>query len=205
MSSFWGNTDRANNEPLFPENREVRPVARLETANATSAGNTIIFLTNPTAAGITAGMYAYSLDANNALSRFFDTSIVDANDVSFKRANNSVRSIDAGNNIVRFANNVIGTIAQNTIIYFGTAVNYGTNAQSRFANDTILVTSTRLANALIAGANSGIHQGWNRFTYKVNNDGTKRQLRETLVVLANPVALNVSSGNTSTNSVFSGL
>jgi hypothetical protein len=68
-----------------------------------------------------------------------------------------------------------------------------------------MVTATRLANSLIAGASNGIHTGWNRFTYKVNNDGTKRQLRETLVVLANPSALNVSSGNTSTNSVFQGV
>ena len=201
---IWGNTDRANNKPLFPEMREVVEVASLVTANATTAGNTIIFTTNPTTSGITAGMYAYSLNANNSLSRFFDTSIV--TDVDYYRANNSVRAIaDAANGVITFANNVIGTVASGERIYFGTAINYGANAQSRFANDTILVTSTRLANALIAGANSGIHQGWNRFTYKVNNDGTKRQLRETLVVLANPTALNVSSANTSTNSVFSGL
>jgi hypothetical protein len=202
---IWGNTDRANNKPLFPEMREVVEVASLVTANATTAGNTIIFTTNPTTSGITAGMYAYTLDANNALARYFDTSIV--TDVDYYRANNSVRAIaDAANGVVTFANNVIGTIASGEKVYFGTAIVYGTaNTQYRFANDTILVTSTRLANALIAGANSGIHQGWNRFTYKVNNDGTKRQLRETLVVLANPVAINVSSGNTSTNSVFSGL
>lgn len=201
---IWGNTDRANNKPLFPEMREVVEVASLVTANATTAGNTIIFTTNPTSSGITAGMYAYTLDANNALARYFDTSIV--TDVDYYRANNSVRAIaDAANGVVTFANNVIGTIATGTRVYFGTAINYGANAQSRFANDTILVTSTRLANALIAGANSGIHQGWNRFTFKTNNDGTKRQLRETLVVLANPTALNVSSGNTSTNSVFQGV
>ena len=202
---IWGNTDRANNKPLFPEMREVVGVTSLVTANATTAGNTIIFTTNPTTAGITAGMYAYTVGANNALSRYFDTSIV--TDVNYYRANNSVRSIpDAANGVVRFANNVIGTVASGETVYFSTAIVYGTaNAQSRFANDTILVTSTRLANALIAGANSGIHQGWNRFTYKVNNDGTKRQLRETLVVLANPSALNVSSGNTSTNSVFQGV
>jgi len=48
MSSFWGNTDRANNEPLFPENREVREVAVLITANATALGtNEIVFTTSP--------------------------------------------------------------------------------------------------------------------------------------------------------------
>jgi hypothetical protein len=207
MSSFWGNTDRANSEPLFPENREVREVAVLITANATALGtNEIIFTTSPAAAGVANGMYVYAT-ANNGLSRFFDTSIIDENDIAFKRSNNSVAVLRTGaaNVRIQFANNTVAPIAAGQTIYFATAVNHGTNTASRFANDTILVTSTRLANALIAGANSGIHQGWNRFTYKVNNDGTKRQLRETLVVLAAPVALNVSSGNTSTNSVFSGL
>ncbi len=204
---LWGNTDRANNEPLLPENREVRPVATLITANATALGtNEIVFTTSPADAGIANGMYVYAT-ANNGLSRFFDTSIIDPNDIDFKRSNNSVKMLRTGaaNIRIQFANNTVAPIAAGETIYFGTAINYGTNTQSRFANDTILVTSTRLANALIAGANSGIHQGWNRFTYKVNNDGTKRQLRETLVVLANPTALNVSSGNTSTNSVFQGV
>jgi hypothetical protein len=204
---LWGNTDRANSEPLFPENREVRPVATLVTANATALGtNEIVFTTNPTTSGIANGMYVYAT-ANNGLSRFFDTSIIDQNDFDFKRGNNSVAVIRTGaaNIRVQFANNTIAPIAAGETIYFGTAINYGTNTSSRFANDTIMVTATRLANTLIAGANNGIHTGWNRFTYKVNNDGTKRQLRETLVVIAAPTALNVSSGNTSTNSVFQGV
>jgi len=204
---LWGNTDRANSEPLFSENREVRPVATLVTANATALGtNEIVFTTNPTTSGIANGMYVYAT-ANNGLSRFFDTSIIDQNDFDFKRGNNSVAVIRTGaaNIRVQFANNTIAPIAAGETIYFGTAINYGTNTSSRFANDTIMVTATRLANTLIAGANNGIHTGWNRFTYKVNNDGTKRQLRETLVVIAAPTALNVSSGNTSTNSVFQGV
>lgn len=204
---IWGNTDRANSEPLLPENREVRPVAALVTANATALGtNEIIFTTSPAAAGIANGMYVYAT-ANNGLSRFFDTSIIDPNDIDFKRSNNSVQTLRTGaaNIRVQFANNTVAPIAAGETIYFGTAINYGSNVQSRFANDTILVTSTRLANTLVAGANSGIHTGWNRFTYKMNSDGQKRLLRETLVVLAEPLALNVSSGNTSTNSVFQGV
>ena len=213
MSSFWGNTDRANNEPLFPDMREVREVAALITANATALGtNEIVFTTSPAEAGVANGMYVYAT-ANNGLSRFFDTSIIDENDIAFKRSNNSVRVVRTGTFInstsqsarVQFANNTIAPIAAGQTIVFATAVNHGTNTAARFANDTIMVTATRLANSLIAGANNGIHQGWNRFTYKVNNDGTKRQLRETLIVLAAPTALNVSSGNTSTNSVFQGV
>lgn len=204
---LWGNTDRANSEPLLPQNREVRDVATLITANATALGtNEIVFTTNPTLSGIANGMYVYAT-ANNGLSRFFDTSIIDQNDIAFKRSNNSVAVIRTGaaNIRVRFANNTVAPIAAGETIYFATAVNHGTNAAARFANDTIMVTATRLANSLIAGANNGVHTGWNRFTYKVNNDGTKRQLRETLVVIAAPTALNVSSGNTSTNSVFQGV
>jgi len=204
---LWGNTDRANSEPSFPENREVIPVATLVTANATALGtNEIVFTTSPAAAGVANGMYAYAT-ANNGLSRFFDTSIIDQNDISFKRGNNSVAVVRTGaaNIRVQFANNTVAPIAAGETIYFATTINHGTNAASRFANDTIMVTATRLANTLIAGANNGIHTGWNRFTYKVNNDGTKRQLRETLVVIAAPTALNVSSGNTSTNSVFQGV
>jgi hypothetical protein len=204
---LWGNTDRANSEPLLPENREVRDVAVLITANATALGtNEIIFTTNPATAGVANGMYVYAT-ANNGLSRFFDTSIIDQNDIAFKRSNNSVAVLRTGaaNVRIRFANNTVAPIAAGETIYFATAINHGTNTAARFANDTIMVTSTRLANTLIAGANNGVHTGWNRFTYKVNNDGTKRQLRETLVVIAAPTALNVSSGNTSTNSVFQGV
>jgi hypothetical protein len=210
---LWGNNDRANSEPLLPQNREVRDVAVLTTANATALGtNEIIFTTNPAAAGVANGMYVYAT-ANNGLSRFFDTSIIDENDIAFKRSNNSVAIVRTGpfinstsqSAVVKFANNTIAPIAAGQTIVFATAVNHGTNTAARFANDTILVTSTRLANSLIAGANNSVHQGWVRYTYKVNNDGTKRQLRETLVVLAAPTALNVSSGNTSTNSVFQGV
>lgn len=205
---LWSNNDRANSEPLLPENREIRPVASLVTANATALGtNEIVFTTSAAASGVANGMYVYAT-ANNGLSRFFDTSIIDPQDIDFKRGNNSVsvlRTATADTVRVKFANNTVQPIAAGETIYFGTAINYGSNAQARFANDTILVTSTRMANALAYSANAGIHQGWNRFTYKMNNDGTKRMLRETLVVLAAPTALNVSSGNTSTNSVFQGV
>lgn len=202
---IWGNSDRANNKPLFPEMREVVEVTSLVTANATALGtNEIIFTTNPADAGVANGMYVYAT-ANNGLSRFFDTSII--TDFDYYRGNNSVAVVRTGaaNIRVQFANNTVAPIAAGETIYFGTAINYGSNAQSRFANDTILVTSTRLANTLVAGANSGIHTGWNRFTYKMNSDGTKRMLRETLVVLSEPTAINVSSGNTSTNSIFQGV
>ena len=217
---LWGNTDRANSEPLFPEMREVRPVAQLVTANATALGvNEIVFTANPATAGIANGMYVYAT-ANNGLSRFFDTSIIDQNDFDFKRSNNSVSLLRTGaaNVRVKFANNTVEAIAAGETIYFGTAINYGSNAQAQFANDVILVTATRMANtqgvgAPLAGGGStvantrlgSVNAGWNRITRKINSDGTVRFLKETLVALASPVASNTSSANTSANSIYGGV
>lgn len=213
----WGNTDAANSKPLFPEMREVRPVASLVTANATALGtNEIVFTSNPATAGIANGMYVYA-SANNGLSRFFDTSIIDNNDFDFYRGNNrvSVLRTGAANIRIQFANNTVAAIAAGETIYFGTAINYGSNAQAQFANDVILVTSTRMANTSgttgAGGSNvantklGAVNQGWNRITRKINSDGTIRFLKETLVALASPVASNTSSANTSANSIYGGV
>lgn len=211
----WGNTDAANSKPLLPEMREVRAVAQLVTANATALGtNVITFTTSPSAAGVANGMYAYAT-ANNGLSRFFDTSIIDQNDIDFYRSNNRVSALQTGNYRIVFANNTVQPIAAGETVYFGTAINYGSNAQAQFANDVILVTATRIANTSgtngAGGSNvantkiGNINQGWNRITRKINSDGTIRFLKETLVALASPVASNTSSANTSANSIFGGI
>lgn len=214
----WGNTDAANSKPLFPELREVRPVVALTTANATALGtNEIIFTTSAAGAGVANGMYVYAT-ANNGLSRFFDTSIIDNNDFDFYRGNNSVavlRTATADTVRVKFANNTVAPIAAGEKIYFGTAINYGSNAQAQFANDTILVTGTRMANTSgttgAGGSNvantklGSVNQGWNRITRKINSDGTIRFLKECLIALASPVASNTSSANTSANSIYGGV
>ena len=66
---LWGNTDTANNKPHFPELREVVPVTSFVTANATVAGNTLVATSNVNLSLITAGMFVYSADANNAVVR----------------------------------------------------------------------------------------------------------------------------------------
>ena len=48
-------------------------------------------------------------------------------------------------------------------------------------------------------------QGWVHIQKKTNNDGTVRYLKETLVALANPVAANTNSGNTSFGQFLTGL
>jgi hypothetical protein len=216
---LWGNTDTANNKPHFSELREVAPVTSFVTANATTAGNTIV-VTAATAAGLsllTAGMYVYSADANNSISRAAkDLSIIDANEASFWRSNNIVTVIDSANSIFRIQNNVMGTLAAGSIVNIGVKLVQHTNTTAvNAANDTILVTASRMANtqgttygggSTVANTQLGnVNAGWNRITRKINNDGTVRFLKETLVALANPTAANTQSGNTSANAIFGGL
>lgn len=216
---MWGNTDTANNKPHFSELREVVPVTSFVTANATTAGNTIV-VTAATASRLSllsAQMYVYSADANNAVSRAAkDLSIIDANEASFWRSNNVVTTIDSGNSIFRIQNNVMGTLAAGSTVYVGQKLvqHTGTTAVNA-ANDTILVTASRMANtqgttngggSTVANTKLGnINAGWNRITRKINNDGTIRFLKETLVALANPIAANTQSANTSANAIYGGL
>lgn len=214
---LWGNTDTANNKPHFSQLREVSPVTSFVTANATTIGNTLVATSNVNLSLVSAGMFVYSFDANNAVSRSAkDLSILDANEASFWRSNNIVTSVDVANSIVKIQNNVSGTLANGSIITIGAKLiqHTGTIAVNA-ANDVILVTSTRMANtqgttnaagSTVANTKLGnVNAGWNRITRKINNDGTVRFLKETLVALANPTAANTQSGNTSANAIFGGL
>ena len=58
------------------------------------------------------------------------------------------------------------------------------------------VANTKLGN---------VNAGWNRIVRKINNDGTVRFLKETLVALANPIAANTQSANSSANGIYGGL
>lgn len=214
---LWGNTDTANNKPHFSELREVVPVTSFVTANATTAGNTIVVTSATNLSLISAGMYVYSADANNAVSRAAkDLSIIDANEASFWRSNNTVVSVDSANVRFRIQNNVMGTLAAGSTVYIGEKLVQHTDTKAvNAANDTILVTATRMANtqgttygggSTVANTQLGnVNAGWNRITRKINNDGTVRFLKETLVALANPTAANTQSGNTSANAIFGGL
>jgi len=213
----WGNTDTANNRPHFSFLRDVSPVTTVVTANATTSGNTIIVTSNSNFSSIAAGQFVYSYDANNSVSRLIhDLSIEKVNDQSFFRANNTVVTVDAANNRITFLNAVSGTLSTGSVVAIGSAIAHhaGTTATTAI-RDTILVTAGRLANtqgttygggSTVANTKLGnLNVGWNRITRKINNDGTIRFLKETLVALANPVASNTSSANTSANAIFGGL
>jgi len=205
--ALWGNNDSANSKPLLPVERQTREVIILTTQGTTANGNTIIFQPIGGAnslLGIAVGTYVYSVDANNAVARLPDGSIIDQNDTAYLKSNNTVKSVDAANSKVVLNNNIMAVLAANSQVYFANAITFhtGTQANTYYA-DTILVTPTRLANNLVNIGN--ITVGWNHIQFKVNNDGTKRFLHETLIALANPTAANTSSANTSANAIYSGI
>jgi hypothetical protein len=214
---LWGNTDSANNKPHFSQLREVTPVTSFITANATTQGVTLVGTSNANFSLISVGMYVYSNDANNAVSRSAkDLSILDQNEGSFWRSNNTVASVDASNAKITLANAVSGTVANGSTIMIGQKLVYHANTTAlNAANDVILVTATRMANtqgttnaggSTVANTKLGnVNAGWNRITRKINNDGTIRFLKETLVALANPIAANTQSANTSANAIYGGL
>ena len=132
----------------------------------------------------------------------------------------AITSGGTGTSNVVLTNAVTTTIPNGTLLYFCDSIPYArvTGAANTTANvfsDTILVTAGRLANTqnTTYGGGSNVPQvklgngntGWNLIQRKINNDGTVRFLKETLVALSSPVASNVSSANTSANSIFGGL
>ena len=213
---LWGNNDSANSKPLLPEERQVNPVATLTTSNVTVTGSATIVFTSAIPSTVVAGAFVYSQDANNAVSRLYDGSLVDQNDVSFLKSNNTVAAVtDAANGIVRLTNPIIATLASGQTIWFANTTNYNSNTANTYFSDTILVTASRsqntqsgtvnVASPILAANVGSITAGWVRITKKTNNDGTIRYLKETLIALANASASNTSSGNTSFGPFVSGL
>ena len=215
--ALWGNTDTANNKPHFSTLREVSPVTSFLTSNATTSGNTIVVTSNATFSQVTAGMYVYSTDANNSVALHAkDLSILDSQEASLFRSNNTVTVVDAANSAIKLANPVMATLATGQRVWIGTGIAYHTGTTAvNYANDVILVTATRIANtqgttgaagSTVANTKIGnVNVGWNKITRKINNDGTVRFLKETLVALANPTAANTQSANTSANGIFGGV
>ena len=215
--ALWGNTDTANNKPHFSTLREVSPVTSFLTSNATTAGNTIVATSNANFSLITAGMYVYSTDANNSVALHAkDLSILDSQEAALFRSNNTVTVVDTANSTIKLANPVMATLATGQRVWIGTGISYHTGTTAvNYANDVILVTATRIANtqgttgaagSTVANTKIGnVNSGWNKITRKINNDGTVRFLKETLVALANPTAANTQSANTSANGIFGGV
>lgn len=209
----WGNTDAVNQKPKFDLERTTREVLQFTVLSGNTAGNNRVSVSyndgagnNVANVGVATGQYVYFWangfgvnggQAGNGIPGFF-------------KSNTTVSGISG--NTITLSTNLFNTVNVGFGIEFDRAISLNTNktASANYNSDTILVTQTRAINALSGSANSsyamGNHNvGWNRITKKVNNDGTARYLKETLVALANPTASNTNSGNTSWGQAFTGL
>lgn len=214
--ALWGNLDFANNAPHMPLAREVQPVATGTTANVTLGGSKVLVFTANVSSAVQPNVFVYGEgDVTGNVSRIAkDASNFDQNEIAWWRSNNTVASV-SGNTVV--LNNILtGNFAAGRLVYFANVIQYDANTTgANYANDTILVTRSRMANtkgtvygygSTVANTLLGsVNQGWNKITRKINNDGTIRFLKETIVCLANPIASNIQSGNTSSNAIFGGL
>ena len=214
--SFWGNLDFANNRPMMPNAREVVSVATGTTANLTLGGSRVLVFTANVSSAVQPGVHVYGdNDPNSVISKIAkDASNFDVSDVAFWRANNTVASV-SGNTVI--LNNIItANFGAGKLVHFAnTLLHDATTTYANYANDTILVTGSRMSNtqgtvygygSTVANTLLGsVNQGWNKITRKINNDGAIRFLKETIVCLANPIASNIQSGNTSSNAVYGGL
>jgi hypothetical protein len=214
--ALWGNLDFANNAPHMPLAREVQPVATGTTANVTQGGSRVLVFTANVSSAVQPNVFVYGeSDVNGVVSKIAkDASNFDQNEIAWWRSNNTVASV-SGNTVI--LNNIVtANFAAGRLVYFANVIVHDANTTyANYANDTILVTGSRMANtrgtvygygSTVANTLLGsVNQGWNKITRKINSDGTIRFLKETIVCLANPIASNIQSGNTSSNAVYGGL
>jgi hypothetical protein len=210
----WGNTDAVNQKPKFDLARTTREVLQFKVLTGNTAGNNIIQVVyndgaqnNVANVGVAAGQYVYFW-ANG----FGVSGGQSGNGVpGFFKSNTTVSSVSG--NTVTLSTNLFGTVTSSFGVEFdkGIVLNANKTASANYWADTILVTTTRSeVNGVGPGSNSAysmgnVNVGWNRIVKKVNNDGTTRYLKETLVALASPTASNTSSGNTSWGQAFTGI
>lgn len=184
---LWGNVDTQAAKPKMPVER-LYEAHKIAVAASQTANTTSINLGSAGAAAFAAGYLA-------------NGSIVLGNNVP---ANANVASWDAANTLLILSANTTANVIAGDIMQVNLALVYHANTYETTLNaDTILVTSSRRANATVNVEIASI--GWMHVRKKVNNDGTVRYLTETLVALANPVASNTASGNTSNTQVFTGV
>ena len=212
----WGNTDAANQKPKFDLERTTREVLQFIVRTGNTAGNNIIQVAytdggqnNVANIGVAVNQYVYFMNSG-----FANPGGTAGNGYPGFFASNTQVSAISGNTIT-LGTNLFNNVAAGYGVEFDSKVVWPTGPASTYNQDTILVTPSRLANTkgTTGGAGStvantqlgGVVPGWNLIQRKINNDGTVRFLKECLVALANPVAANTSSANTSANAIFGGL
>jgi hypothetical protein len=200
----WGSTDSIYSKPLFPVERQVHDFIVLTTANNTTSGNTIVFQGTGalTAAnlGVIPGMYITTPGTGSPGT--LTSNIGVSGEPGFFISNVAVVSVTG--NVVRLTSSVTGNIAAGTLLEFDNVISWPAGTANTYNQDTILVTPTRLANNTVNVGKTST--GW-MYVLKTTNggDGAVRYRSEVLVALANTLATNTASGNTSTGRIFSGV
>jgi hypothetical protein len=204
----WSNTDAPNLKPKWDAERQTREVLQFTVLTGNTSGNNIIQVAyndgagnNVANVGVATGQYVYFLSQGNSSPVAQGTAGNGYPGMFF--SNTTVASISG--NTVTLAQNLFNTVSAGYGVEFDKAIAYNANkpVETTYNKDTVLVTATRLANTQIGAG--GVSQGWAHVQKKTNSDGTVRYIRETLVALANPVASNTFSGNTSWGTAFTGV
>ena len=212
--SAWSNNDNHNSKPKFNYEREVTTAVQIPVYAGNTAGNNVIKVNyydgaqnNVANIGIVAGQYVYFWAQGNTAS-------------NGGQAGNGVPGIFASNtqvlstsgNTITLSTSLFGPVTTAYTAEFDNATVYNSNKpyEVNYNADTVLITPTRMANAVFAGtANSGSynlnsgmsHAGWNKVTTFTGGRAGRVQT-ETLVILANPTAANTLSGNTSNSLTY---
>jgi hypothetical protein len=182
---LWGNVDTQAAKPKFPVERQVHAkqasVAVTQTSNTTTLNVNGSISTLNAQAGVGAAVSGNNIIAGTYISAY-----------------------DVANSLITLSAAPTANLVAGDVLTVGNNISFHTNTYETTMNsDTILVTPSRLANAQVGIGD--VNPGWVHIRKKVNNDGTVRYLHETLVALANPVASNTNSGNTSNTQIYSGV
>ena len=212
--SAWSNNDNHNSKPKFNQERETTTAVQLPVFAGNTAGNNVISVkyndggqNNVANVGIVAGQFVYFWAQGTSASDGGQS----GNGVPGLFASNT-QVLSTSGNTVTLSTNLSGTVTTAFTAEFDNAVVYNSNKpyEVNYNADTVMITPTRMANAIFAGtANSGSynlnsgmsHAGWNKVTTFTGGRAGRVQT-ETLVVLANPVASNTISGNTSNSLTY---
>ena len=213
--SAWSNNDNHNSKPKFNQEREVLTAVQLPVYAGNTAGNNVIKVNyydgaqnNVANVGVVAGQYVYFWAQGTSASNGGQA----GNGVPGLFASNT-QVLSTSGNTITLSTPLFGPVTTAFTAEFDNAEVYNSNKTSEvnYNQNTVLVTPTRLANAVFAGvANSsnynlssgaGGHQGWAVVTTGTGGRAGRVQV-ETLVVLANPSAANVISGNTSNSLTY---
>jgi len=213
--SAWSNNDNNNAKPKFNFERTTSEAVQLPVFAGNTAGNNIIKVSyndgaqnNVANIGVVAGQYVYFWAQGTSASNGGQA----GNGVPGFFASNT-QVLSTSGNTITLSTNLFGAVTTAFTTEFDNATVYNSNKPSEvnYNQNTVLVTPTRLANAVFAGtANSsnynlssgaGGHAGWAVVTTGTGGRAGRVQV-ETLVVLANPSAANVISGNTSNSLTY---